>query len=168
MYILDTSIFVESARRYYAFDLVPGFWNALLDRAEQKEIGSIDRVLQELQRGKENDAVRLWAEKQRADAKFEFASTKTEPVLAAYGKIIRWANENPQYKLNAKNEFAKDDIADAWLVAYVKACDGTVVTNEKDEPNAKRRILIPNVCEEFGVSYMDQFEMMRKLGMQLG
>lgn len=167
MYILDSSVFIESARRYYAFDLVPSFWNALLDRAEQKEIGSIDRVLRELRRGNENDAVRLWAEKQRTDAKFEFASTKTESVLAAYEKIIQWANDNPQYTSSAKNEFAKDDIADAWLVAYVKAHGGTVVTKEKEDPNAKSRILIPNVCEEFDVPFVDQFEMMRKLGMQL-
>ena len=169
MYILDTNIFIASARMYYAFDLVPGFWDVLLDRAEKKEIGSIDRVMEELQRGNENDAVRLWAEKQRADAKFEFASTRTKPVLAVYKKVIQWADDNPQYTRDAKNEFAKDDIADAWLIAYAKVYDGmTVVTNEKEDPKIRRKILIPNICKKFGVSYMDQCERMRRLGMHRG
>ena len=28
VYVLDANVFIEAARRYYAFDLVPRFWTA--------------------------------------------------------------------------------------------------------------------------------------------
>lgn len=50
-YVLDANVFIEAAHRYYAFDLVPRFWDSLLHHAEDGVIGSIDRVKQELDRG---------------------------------------------------------------------------------------------------------------------
>lgn len=43
-YLLDANVFIEAARRYYAFDLVPSFWNKLVSLASNGDILSIDRV----------------------------------------------------------------------------------------------------------------------------
>ena len=161
MYILDTDIFIASARRYYAFRLAPGFWKALLDLAVQGKIQSIDRVLQELQNGDVDDVLQ-WAE-----TNFSFSSTEDEEVVDAYQDIIQWSTGNLQYTDDAKNQLAKKETADGWLVAYVKVHGGTVATNEKANPEVKKRIPIPNICEEFGVPFVDQFEMMRRLGIKL-
>ncbi|HHX94629.1 MAG TPA: DUF4411 family protein, partial [Clostridia bacterium] len=40
----------------------------------------------------------------------------------------------------AKAEFAS--VADSWLIAYSKAYDFTIVTNEQYQPHIKRRIPI--------------------------
>jgi len=48
VYVLDANVFIEAAQRYYAFDLAPGFWQALLDHAKDGRIQSIDRVSVEL------------------------------------------------------------------------------------------------------------------------
>ncbi len=41
-------------------------------------------------------------------------------------------------------------VADPFLVASARCCDGCVVTEEKLKPNAAK---IPNVCDHFGVNY---------------
>ncbi|MHB9112955.1 MAG: DUF4411 family protein, partial [Thermoleophilia bacterium] len=40
-YLLDANVFIEAANRYYAFDLVPAFWQALIDHATNGELLSI-------------------------------------------------------------------------------------------------------------------------------
>lgn len=51
VYVLDANVFIQAARRYYAFDLAPAFWRALVDHASEGRVQSIDRVLRELERG---------------------------------------------------------------------------------------------------------------------
>lgn len=33
VYLLDSNVFMEAKNRYYAFDIVPGFWQALINSA---------------------------------------------------------------------------------------------------------------------------------------
>ena len=61
VYVLDTNVFVEAARRYYAFDIVPGFWQMLIDQARIGNIISIDRVKSEIDRGDDDDDLKTWA-----------------------------------------------------------------------------------------------------------
>lgn len=35
-YVLDTNVFIEADSRYYAFDLVPAFWDNLVVKAKDK------------------------------------------------------------------------------------------------------------------------------------
>lgn len=48
-YLLDANVFIEAKRRYYAFDICPGFWDALLMQHENAKVASIDRVKKELE-----------------------------------------------------------------------------------------------------------------------
>lgn len=57
-YLLDANVFIEAKRRYYAFDLCPGFWDCLVSHHQGDRIQSIDRVKQELERG---DDLLQWA-----------------------------------------------------------------------------------------------------------
>jgi len=52
MYVLDANVFIEAARRYYAFDLAPMFWESLVHHAVNGRIQSIDLIKRELERGK--------------------------------------------------------------------------------------------------------------------
>ncbi|GIV50097.1 MAG: hypothetical protein KatS3mg038_0618 [Candidatus Kapaibacterium sp.] len=56
-YLLDTSVFIEAFRRYYSFDIAPGFWNALIAHADS--VFSIDRVRDEI--NKNRDDLSKWA-----------------------------------------------------------------------------------------------------------
>jgi len=53
-YVLDTNVLIKAARRYYAFDIAPSFWAALVDLASDGRVVSIDRVKGEIDRGKDD------------------------------------------------------------------------------------------------------------------
>lgn len=158
-YVLDTNVFVEAARRYYAFDLAPPFWENLIRYAAKGRICSIDRVKQELERGK--DELATWATSQFNDA---FASTDEEDVTESYSEVMRWVQDQDQFLDAAKTNFAT--VADGWLVAYAKAREYIVVTHELPAADARKKVPIPNVCEALGVTYVDTFAMLRELGVR--
>jgi hypothetical protein len=159
-YVLDANSFIEAKRRYYAFDLCPGFWEALLWHHERGAIGSIDRVKTELQRG--GDDLTKWVETVMPTVCF--ASTDSPPVIDCFRDVMSWVQAQPQFLPEAKAEFAGS--ADAWLVAYAKVTGRVLVTQEVLNKEVRRKVPIPNVCEAFGVRYLDTFEMLRSLQAQ--
>ena len=158
-FVLDANVFIEAARRYYAFDLVPVFWESLIEYATAGRIQSIDRVRKELEEGK--DELAEWAKRHFSHA---FASTDKEDIVRSYGKVINWVNGQVEFCDAAKAEFAHAKNADGWVIAYAHARRCIVVTQEVLAPDAKRKVPIPNVCQAFNVSFIDTFEMLRKLG----
>ncbi len=156
IYIIDTSVFIEAARRYYAFDIEPTFWKRLQRYHLNGTIRSIDRVKDEINRGR--DPLAFWMSKH-----FSFESTNDANVVSKYAMIMQWAANHPQYSPPAKFDFARADNADAWRVAYAMAKSCTVVTEEKSAPQARNVIKMPDVCNAHGVSYIDTFAMMRQL-----
>ena len=156
VYVLDANVFMEAARRYYAFDLAPGFWQGLQQHAIAGRIKSIDRVKQELDRG--NDDLADWADDEFKDA---FASTNRQDVIDVYARVMDWAAGKSQYTDAAKHKFASG--ADGWLVAFANANRCVVVTHELPAPYAKNIVKLPEVCDAFGVGYVDTFAMLRAL-----
>ena len=162
-YLLDANVLMEAARRYYAFDIAPGFWQALIQHAQAGTVLSIDRVKREIDKG--NDDLKNWA---NYDFHSWFASTNDLEVIEAYARVMQWANEQTQFIDAAKSEFAGTDNADAWLVAYALAKGCVLITHEQPARDAKARIPLPNVCQAFGIPYVDTFQMLRTLGVRLG
>jgi hypothetical protein len=158
-YVLDANVFIEAAKRYYAFDIAPSFWQMLTVQANNGQLISIDRVKHELLRAD----LSMWA---NSSFRGFFASTSNGDVIAAYRKIIFWSQSQTQFTTTAKAEFAS--VADGWLVAYALAKGCVLVTHEQFSPGVKKRIKIPNVCQAFNVEYVDTFQMMRALGVRLG
>lgn len=159
IYVLDSNVFIQAARQYYAFDIVPSFWVKLEEQAANGRIVSIDRVKAEIDRG--DDELKEWV-----NSKFGlyFKSTQTQEVIEAYKEVIKWVANNNQYNESAKCQFANG--ADGWLVAYAKTYGYIVVTHEKRNPETKNKVPIPNVCVQFRVTYVDTFKMLRNLGVQ--
>ena len=153
-YILDANIFIEAKRRYYAFDLCPGFWESLLYHNSIRNLQSIDRVGDELLEGDDLDD---W----KKQATGLFASTDNKFVLIAYRDIIQWAQSQNRFTDAAKSEFA--DSVDAWVIAYAKVNNAAVVTHESSAPDSRKRIKIPDVCKNFKVGYINTFDMLREL-----
>ena len=161
VYVLDTNIFVQAHRRHYAFEICPGFWACLTHHHQAGRIVSIDRVRDEIRHG---DALEAWA-KDSAPATL-FAPTADAAVAGNYANMVRWVQANSQFKAEAKTEFAQ--VADGWLCAYAKAnTQHVVVTHEELSPHAKSRVPLPNVCQQFGVDYMDPFTMLKDLSVRL-
>lgn len=159
-YVLDANVFIEAARRYYAFDLVPNFWLTLARLGAAGNVATIDRVRNELLKGQ--DDLDAWIAANFAEAT---ASTDHPEVIHSYKDIIIWVTGQDQYKDAAKAKFAGG--ADGWLVAYARCNDRIVVTHEQPHDNIRKGVPIPNVCNAFNVSYSNTFEMLRDLKIKL-
>lgn len=160
-YVLDANVFIDAKRRYYAFDLVPIFWDSLIVQAGNGKIRSIDRVKDELRRG--NDDLATWV---GTHAHSLYMSTDEEDIIQSYTEILNWTMAQTRFTDPAKATFA--GCADGWLIAYAKAKGGTVVTHEQPAPNAINSIKIPDVCIAFNVPFLNPFEMLRQLGVRYG
>ncbi len=79
---------------------------------------------------------------------------------------MAWMSNQAQFLDAAKQQFAGS--ADGWLVAHAKTNGYVVVTMEQLSADARRRVPIPNVCNAFGVRYVNTFEMLRELDVRLG
>lgn len=156
IFVLDSNVFMEAARRYYAFDIAPSFWNSLIVHARNGRIESIDRIKKEIDRGK--DDLANWANNH---FHFAFVSTDANAIVTSYTQIMTWVNTQAQFTDAAKADFARSP--DGWLVAYADAKKRTVVTNEVLAPDAKARVKIPNVCQAFNVPFVNTYEMLRIL-----
>lgn len=155
-YILDANIFIEAKNRYYAFNLCPGFWDSLLHHNSMGNLESIDRVGKELLEGKDNLAT--WSKK----SPDFFASTDSALVTTAYRDIIQWVQSQERFFDAARSEFSSG--VDAWVIAYAKANNAIVVTQEASAPKSRKEVKIPDVCKHFNVKCTDTFDMLQKLG----
>ena len=154
-YVLDANVFIEAHKRYYAFDICPGFWEWLSHRSTRSDIVSIDHVKIELVGY--GDALSDWAKSAPTEL---FAQTGEQNVRDSYRQVMEWVDQNPQFQPQAKNKFASG--ADGWLIAYARVHGNVLVTHEAYSRDAKNKVPIPNVCEEFGVRCMDPFAMLRQ------
>jgi len=161
--VLDACVFMQAANLYYAFDIAPRFWDQLIEHASNGRLISIDRVGKEIigDRPRQKDRLAKWA---KSEFHQWFKPTDREDVVEAYREVMEWVKQHPRYTPAAKAEFAK--VADGWLVAFAKVEGCTLVTQEKPEPESKRKVKIPDVCEHFGVPWIDTFEMLRRLGVK--
>jgi hypothetical protein len=156
VYVLDANVFIEAARRYYAFDLHTRFWDILNQHAENGIIESIDRVQDELAR--EKDELAAWADSTFSHA---FCSTDKQDVIESYRMVMTWVQGQTQFTDAAKVDFAGG--ADGWLAAHAMVRGRTLVTHERADPFTRKKVPIPNVCEQFHVRYVDTFTMLREL-----
>jgi hypothetical protein len=158
-YLLDANVFIEAHRRYYAFDLCPGFWESLIHLHGLGRIHSIQRVKDEFTG---DDALSKWVATV-APASF-FHPDDGEDVQVMFGKMMTWVIGNPQFNDSAKSEFAS--VADGWLMAYAKVHGLTLVTHEVYARDAKKKVPMPNVCKAFGVGYVNTFEMLQRMSVK--
>jgi len=131
-YLLDANIFIEAQHRYYPMDVVPGFWDALLEHHENKRVFSIDKIKDEIA-NHANDLSR-WATKTAPPSLFK--GTADKKVVDCFGKLMEWVEKQAQLTDAAKEQFA--NCADGWLIAYAKINGLVVVTHEESRRGAKK------------------------------
>ena len=157
LFVPDANVFIAAHRSYYALNLCPGFWDCLIYHFNAGRILSIDRVRDELVGF--GDALSDWVKDAPPGL---FVPTLGEPVTDSYREVMRWVYANQQFTIQAKNEFSRG--ADGWLVAYARSHNVMLVTLETYHADARRRVPLPNVCEQFDVPRMNTFEMLSGLG----
>lgn len=161
LYTLDANAFVEAHRKFYAFDICPGYWNALKAHHRVGLVSSIDRIKEELRQNR--DPLWQWVDDELPDT--FFASTDQAEIAHWFGKAMAWITAQPQFFPQAKAEAAGS--ADTWLFAHARASGRVLVTLEKSNPATKRKVPLPDLCAALGVEAISPFEMLRELEVRL-
>ena len=88
-------------------------------------------------------------------------------VQECYGKVAEYIDSLPDklYNQNKKDVFL--DGADPMLIAHAMAHGMVLVTNEKFNAAAHKKIYLPNVANQFDVKCTDIFDVMRQLKAKL-
>ncbi len=161
LYLLDANILITAARDFYNFDFGNNFWDFLVRKAKDNRIKSIDKVYDEIIGV--NDRLKEWV---KTDFSEHFLDTTEVEVLNNHSELMKWAEKQKgKYSQNAIDTFIKESNADPWLIAYAMKNKQkiAIVTFERKNDGIKRRIPIPNVCEEFGIKYCDLYRMLKDL-----
>lgn len=148
-FLFDANVFIQAKNLYYQFSFCQGFWDWIEDGHGHGLFYSSKKVMAELMGGKDGDAAKIWANDFSSD--FFLDDARESGVMAHYAKIIQWAYESKQYSPTAKAEFAREDVADAFLIALAKYGGYTIVTQEKSSPESKRKIYLPDAARAYGV-----------------
>lgn len=97
----------------------------------------------------------------------DYFRASDEEVQDCYAKVAEYIDSLPDtpYNQNKKDDFL--DGADPMLIAYAMKHGNVLVTDEKFNPSAHKKIYLPNVANHFGVECTDIFDVMRYLKAQL-
>ena len=161
IYLLDTNIFVETKKRFAPIHVGLSFWAMINRLAVDGTIASIDKVEDEI--NVLGDDLTIWSASQLPQG--FYLNTSTAEVIGHYATIINWAN-NGIFTQAAKDEFARNTTADAFLIAMAATDPQNVkiVTYETSEPLRKNKVKIPDAAASVGVTCITLVEMMNEIG----
>ncbi len=163
IFILDSNIFIQPKNLYYPFDFAPGFWQQLKKHIESGKIAILDMVMKELESG--GDDVHKWLNGIKIPL---LVNCKDASIINKYGEVIRNVSSNSCYQKTAFEEWARDTVADPWLIAAAAVNKYVLITMEKPAPNLSpktpcKNAKIPDVANCFNVKTDNLFNMMREL-----
>jgi len=169
-FLIDTSALITPYRQYYAFDLVPSFWEKLKDCFESGKIVILDKVWKELKKGGSGDDLSGWLNNNRSSV--SICTYKTEAIIKNYAEVLQYIQTSNLYYESAIAAWAVEGIADPWLIAAARVSDYIIVTEEQGSkgigPKQKNKNpKIPDVAKALGVDTIPLFEMMRRLKIKI-
>ena len=170
-FLIDSNSLIEPFNKYYPFEIAPRFWKLMKENINSGSIVLPDKVRDELlnTRSKEEDEL---TRRVRSLPKDLILDHRDPKILENYSKIMDYLNGNKNYQQNALTEWAKNNVADAWLIAASAAYGYTLVTFEKGNrslhpKNPAKKAKIPDVANVFGVKTTTLFDMMKLLNFTL-
>ncbi len=161
---IDSNILITAKNDIYPFDVFPSFWKFIETAILSEELTILDVVKNEILAG--NDDLSTWLK----ELKPNVMSVNDQKIVDAYSEIIGYVYSLSHIYTPAAidNWFGNIKIADPWLIAAAIAYDGQIVTCETTEkPNAKKRLLIPNIASHFSVPCIKTIQMLRELNVKI-
>lgn len=154
--LLDANTLIEAKNRYYRMAVCPAYWSWVQRSHGAGLVSSIEPVGAELRRG--NDELAEWAKNQTG----LFLPVSDEATQRAFAQVAAHvASQASEMKTGALEEFLGG--ADPWLIAKAMATQNAViVTHEQFNLQMRRKYSIPNVCQHFGVAWIDTFELLSR------
>jgi hypothetical protein len=154
-YCLDANVLIQAWQKYYAYDICPDYWAILKGLGHSQTIFICQDVAEEITRTE--DELAKWLK-----ASGMPVYPREPSVLSCLSNIF---NANPVHRRLVDNIKGRS-LADPWVIAHAMDQKACVVTKENKETKPTDRIKIPNVCENMGISWMDDFQLIKELGLR--
>ena len=153
IFCLDTNIFIQAWNGYYAIDFFPDYWDSLDQLAQQGVVFATEEVKREIE--DTDDELKKWI----SSKEYFF-----KPIDDAVQECLIEVFKDPHHRRLIDSVKGRSK-ADPWVIAHAMAEDAVVVTKEEYAPPETARIRIPNVCDDLGIEWINDYELIRQLGL---
>lgn len=155
-YCLDANVLIQAWNFYYSPKFCPSYWDVLNELGSAGKIFIPEAVSDEITRT--DDDLCKWLKQSRIEIK-EITGEVAQCLRDIYAA-------NPTHITLVDNVKGRS-LADPWVIAHAIREGATVVTKEeKVTAMNANRVKIPNVCENMGVEWMNDFRMIQNLRLQ--
>ncbi len=156
IYCLDANVLIQAWQKYYSPKFCPGYWDVLNKLGSKGRIFIAEEVFNEITRTE--DDLCEWIKASKITVR-SINSNVTKCLQSIYAK-------DPSHKTLVDNTRARS-LADPWVIAHAINEGATVVTKEeKVTALNSNRIKIPNVCDNMGVAWINDFEFISELNIR--
>lgn len=152
-YCLDANVLIQAWQKYYNPKFCPDYWKVLTELGKNGKIFIPEMVYEEIIRTE--DDLSKWLK----DSKIPITYISA-PVTICLQKIYA---ADPTHKNLVDNTKARS-LADPWIIAHALHENACVVTKEeKVTALNSSRIKIPNVCDNMGIRWINDFQFIDEL-----
>jgi len=144
MYVFDNNSLRVLCESYYPARF-PSLWEKFNRLISEGRATSVREVLREIERWSPGRRLVQWAKDHK-----EFFPPPLPDELDFVSQIF--AVEHFQGLIKKRKILEGLPVADPFVIARARITDGVVVTQEQLKENAPQ---IPNVCQHFGIKYVD-------------
>jgi predicted nucleic acid-binding protein len=155
-YCLDANVLIQAWQKYYNPKFCPDYWEVLIELGNHELIFIPEVVYEEITRTE--DDLSKWLKASKIPVK-----KIIEPVTICLQNIY---SNNPTHQNLVDNTKARS-LADPWVIAHALHENATVVTKEeKVTALGSNKIKIPNVCDNMGIKWINDFQFIGELDIQ--
>lgn len=152
-YCLDANVLIQAWQKYYNPKFCPDYWKILVELGKDGKIFIPELVYEEIVRTE--DDLSKWLKGSKIPI-----NKISEPVTICLQKIYA---ADPTHKNLVDNTKARS-LADPWVIAHALHENASVVTKEeKVTALNSNRIKIPNVCDNMGIRWINDFQFIDEL-----
>ncbi|MEY2830037.1 MAG: hypothetical protein RIQ33_1895 [Bacteroidota bacterium] len=155
-YCLDANVLIQAWQKYYNPKFCPDYWDILIELGKQEKIFIPEYVYEEIVRTE--DDLSKWLKSS------EIPIRKVNEQVANCLKNIY--SSNPSH-VNLVDNTKSRSLADPWVIAHSIHENATAVTKEeKVTALNSNKIKIPNVCENMGVRWINDFQFIDEINIK--
>lgn len=146
-YCLDANFFIEAWNKYYSPNFCTDYWDIINLLGKEGRLFIPYEVNKEIT--KTDDALSKWLKK--SDVKVLQPDEDVQQCLKDMYSI------NPLH-IKLVDSSKGRSLADPWVIAHAMKEKAVVVTKENKVTTSTDKIKIPNVCDNMGIEWIDDFQ----------
>lgn len=116
-FLIDANTLMTASRFFYAYDLIPSFWGIFEEKIKAGNIVLLDMVKAEIDKGQ--DELKQWVSERKHE--FQVCNHVDSEIIPKYAEVMQYIQECGFYNEKGLNDWARNEVADPWLIAAATA-----------------------------------------------